>query len=142
MARRHTQAVKARIEEIPALTTKTRLGIAPRNENGSIATLPLALIHPAGGIDEADRLTGPRTVQRPRFTLHLVGSSVDNVETIRDLVKAKFIQNGYGTPPAVTGEVTSALTWEEPTPIQDFREVTPHVYYAVIELSFTAEPAG
>lgn len=141
MSRKHTQAVKARIEEIPALASRTRLGIAPRNADGSLATVPLVLIHPAGGIDEADRLTGPRSVQRPRFTLHIVGSSTDNVETIRDLVKAKFVVNGYGAPPAVSGEVTSNLTWEEPTPIQWDFDITPPAPYAVVELAFTAEPA-
>jgi len=137
----HTQAVKATIQEISALATKTLLGRAPRTSGGALPAPPLVLIHPAGGTDTQERLAGPKVTQHPWFTLHIVGSSVDNVETIRDLVKGKFVVNGRGVPPQVAGEVTSNLTWSEPTPIQWDTDVTPPVPYAVVELGFTSDPA-
>jgi len=140
VSRRHTQAVKAKIQEIAALATKTHLGIAQKDSAGKIPAPPLVLIHPAGGTDTQERLAGPRSTQHPRFTLHIVGSSIDNVETIRDAVKAKFVVNGRGVPPTVAGEVTSALSWDEPTPIQWDTDLTPPVPYAVVELGFTADP--
>lgn len=137
----HTQAVRAKIQEVPALASKTYTGRAPRDAQGKLPAAPFVVIHPADGIDGADRLTGPRSVQNPRFTLHVVGSSSDNVQTITAAVKAKFVVNGFGVAPDVPGEVTSRLTWSSPIPIQWDLDVNPPIPYQVIELSFTSEPA-
>lgn len=142
MARKDTQALKATIETVPQLATKTLLGRAPRDADGRLPTLPLALIHPSGGTDTVERLTGPRNTRHPRFTVHLVGSSVDAVEIMRDAVKAKFHANGFGVAPPVPGERTYGFLWSESVPIQWDTDVAGSpVAYAVVEIEWTSDPA-
>lgn len=136
----HTDAVLAKIREITALTSKTYAAVVPKDSNGNLPARPFVVVYPADGIDTQERFTGPRRTQHPRFTLHIVGSSYDNVATVTALVKAKFVTGGFGFAPTVAGEYTTALTWDSPVPIQVDTDVVPPVPYQVIELGFTAEP--
>jgi hypothetical protein len=138
----HTLAVKARIQEVPALASKTYVGVAPKTADGKLPAAPFIVIYPADGIDTQERFTGPRSRQHPRFTVHVVGASYENVQAVTALVKAKFVVNGFGVPPAIGGEFTSALRWESPLPIQYDTDVYPSIPYQVIEISFNAEPSG
>lgn len=138
----HTEAVKSRIQEIPALATKTYVGVAPKGSDGKLPTAPFVVIYPADGIDTQDRLTGPRSTQNPRFTVHIVGSSYANTQAVTAAIKPKFIVDGFGVPPAVSGEVTSRLTWESPLPIQYDTDVVPAIPYQVVEIGFVSEPAS
>jgi hypothetical protein len=139
--RQHTAAVAAVIRSIPALASKTYVGAAPKDGAGKLPAAPLVVIYAADGIDTQERYTGPRATQHPRFTLHIVGSSHDNTQTIASAVKAKFVVNGFGVAPAVEGERTSDLVWESPLPVQYDTDVVPPVPYQVVELQFDAWPA-
>ena len=137
----HTARVEAIAKEVPALTSKTFVGRGHKGVDGSLVTPPLLVIYPADGIDTQERLTGPSSTQHPRFTLHIAGTSYDQVAEVTGLLKAKFIDvDGYGIPPAIEGWATSDVTWSAPVPIQEDTDVTPSVLYQVIELGFDAEP--
>jgi hypothetical protein len=137
----HTEAVKARIESIPAFASATFVGDVPRTATGELVERPYIAVHPADGIDTQERFTGGRRTQHPRFTLHVVGDSYTNVATITRDLKARFISRGVGIPLEVPGETTRNLHWSSPEPIQWDRDVTPPVAYQVIELSFDSDPA-
>lgn len=136
----HTNAVLAKIREIPALASKTYAVIVPKDSNGAFPTRPYVAVYPADGIDTQSSFTGPRSTQHPRFTLHIVGSSYDNVATVTALVKAKFVVNGFGVAPAVAGERTWGLIWSTPQPVQLDDDTVPPIPYQVIELAFDTEP--
>lgn len=136
----HTTAVRDRIKEIPALSAKTYTGTAPKDSNGRYPSAPYVLVHPADGIDRQASFTGPRLEQNPRFTLHIVGSSSDNVQTITKAVKDKFVVNGFGIAPYVEGEVTRSLTWSSSQPIDWDTAVTPPIPFQVVEISFVSTP--
>jgi len=137
--KRHTDAVKARIQTVPQIAAKVFVATA-RKVDGKLQSPPYVLIYPAEGTDDTDRLDGPRVIQRPRFTIHIVGTSYDNVQTLTEQIKPLFIVNGRAIQVHVDGERGSGLFWESPTPIQwDFD--VPDRLYQVIELGFTSEPA-
>lgn len=142
MSRQHTAAVKAKFEEVPAFATKTRLGLIKKDASGNLPTPPWVLIFPRGGRDIQGRFSGPRSERNPRFTIHFVGSSVENVENMMSAGKAKFVVNDFGVPPVVPGETTRALTWEEPTTIEPDDELYPSYFYGVAEIGFTSEPVA
>lgn len=134
----HTQAVKARIETLPDLQGRVFVGSA-RKADGKLQTPPYVIIHPADGIDDTDRLNGPRTIQHPRFTLHLVGSSADHAQRLAEAIKPLFVMDGRAMQVDVDGERGSGLFWHSPTPVQwDFD--VPDRHYQPIELGFTSEP--
>lgn len=135
--RQHTAAVKARIQEIPQLASRVFVASA-RKTDGALQAPPYVLLYPSEGTDTQETYTGPRSRQHPAFTIHIVGTSYDNVQTLTEAIKPLFVVNGFGVPPAVSGERTFNLTWESPTPIQwDFD--VPDRLYQVIELGFDAE---
>src|SRR3546814_15255452 len=103
--------------------------MAPRTATGVLPAPPLVLIHPADGTDSQERFTGPRSAQHPRFTLHIVGSSVDNVQTITEAVKAKFVVDGLGVAPSIPGERPSPLTGGSPIPAPWDTHMSPPVPY-------------
>lgn len=134
-----TAAVKAAIETIPALATKTFVSVAPRT-NGVLPTSPYLVIHPADGNDTQDRVTGPYSTRRPSFTLHIVGSSYDNAQTVTELVKAKFVVAGRGVKLTIAGTNTKPCRWISPQPTQVDNSLTPPLIYNVAELDFEAQP--
>lgn len=138
--KQHTDAVLARIREIPAVASKTYAVVVPKDGNGAPPARPYVVVYPADGIDTQERFTGGRNEQHPRFTLHIVGSSYDNVATVTALVKAKFISDGFGIPLVITDERTRNLYWSSPVPVQVDTDVVPAIPYQVIELGFDSEP--
>jgi hypothetical protein len=133
-----TIATKALIELVPALAGKTWVTRAP---TGPVLPAQYCIVHPAAGADEAGRFMGPQTVEHPEFTLHIVGATADQVQALIDLVKAKFVVNGFMTPPTVSGRRNWAGYWRSPLPIQTDNTVTPPLLFAVIQLGWTSEPA-
>ena len=137
--KQHTDWVKARIQSIPIFAVKTFVLEAQKDAQGKLPKAPFALLHPVDGIDTEERYTGPASTQHPRFTLHIVGSSYDNVATVTALVKPLFIVNGLGVIPVIPGERPRRVWWHSPLPIQLDRDVTPPIPFQVVELGFTSD---
>jgi len=138
MSRIHTADVKSRIESLALLASKTFVTLVP---SGSTVSAPWAVIHPSNGTDTQSRFTGPKLTQHPSFTLHLVGTTADQVGWMLEQVKAKFITGGFGIRPTITGENTGPYEWSQPIPIQYDSDVSPALIYAVVELDLYTEPA-
>jgi len=136
-----TDAVKAAIQTIPALASKTFVSVAPRT-NGVLPTAPYLVIHPADGTDIQTGVTGPYVTRRPNFTLHIVGSSYDNAQTVTELVKAKFVVNGRGVKLSIAGTNTKPCRWSSPQPTQVDNSLTPPLIYNVAEVDFEAQPTS
>jgi hypothetical protein len=137
--KQHTAVVKATIESIPALATKTFVAVAPR-VSGNLPTAPYVVIHAADGEDEQDRLAGPQSLYHPNFTLHIVGSSYENAQTVTELIKAKFVVAGFGVFLTVAGETTSRCRWAVPQPTQTDYSLGAPLIYNVAELAFDSQP--
>lgn len=135
MSRKQSDAVVARIKEVPQLANAVFKTVAPHGQ-----VKPYVIVHPASGLDTQERFTGPKSTMHPRFTLHVVGSTPDEVESVTDRVKAKFIVQGFGVPMVVAGESCRGLWWEAPTPIQVQTDPQPTVIYQVVELGWDADP--
>lgn len=131
MTRKHTAAVKALIQQVPALASKTFV-----TTTGGQVSAPYALIHPAEGVDEATRLTGPRETLHPRFVIHFVGTTAEQVQLLMEQAKAKFIVNGFGIRPTIVGERTEPFWWESPIPLQVDKDSSPWLVYGVVECGF------
>lgn len=136
MTRLQSNAVKARIETVPIVASKTFKSIVPHGTEP-----PYVVLHSSDGVDTQERFTGGRNVMHPRFTLHIVGESADQVETITGLIKATFIANGFGIPLTVAGETCDALWWDAPMPIQVDSDPLPQIIYQVIEVGWDARPS-
>ena len=133
----HTDALVALLKTIPAFATKTYVTMVP---NGTTPTLPYLLVHPADGVDTQERVTGPRITRHPRFTIHTVGSSYDQVSAGAKFVKDKLIQSGRGVTLTIAGEVCQPVWYESPIPIQVDSDVPPPLVYHVAECGFRADP--
>jgi hypothetical protein len=133
--RRHTDALKALIQTVPALATKTFVTLAPTT------AVPYVVIHPMDGNDESTRLAGPASTQHPRFVIHSVGSTYEQCAAIAEAVKSKLVVGGFGVAPVVVGELSGRLEYSSPQPIQVDRDVTPALCYHVAEVTWTGEPA-
>lgn len=133
----HTDWVVGTIQSIPALATKTFTAIAPRDTKA-----PYAVVWPAENPREVGRITGPSAVLRPRFTLHVVGTSVKNAQTITAAIESKFIQPDlHGVIPAIPGELCGRVWWQ-PVDFQVDNDIVPPLVYGIVELGFTAEPVA
>lgn len=139
--RQHTHWVEARIQSIPALAVKTFVLDARKDGTGDFPKAPFVVIHPVDGVDTVERHSGPALTQNPRFILHIVGSSYDNVASVTALVKPLFVQNGIGVTPVIPGETCGRVWWRAPQPVALDRDVTPPIPFQVIELGFTTDPA-
>lgn len=133
--RRHTEALKALIQTVPALATKTFVTLA------ATTSVPYVVIHPMDGSDESTRLAGPNSTQHPRFVIHSVGSDYTQCAAIAEAVKSKLVVNGFGVSPVVVGELSGRLEYSSPTAIQVDRDVSPPLCYHVAEVTWTGEPA-
>lgn len=136
--RQHTASVEAQIRAIPALVSKVGVSVMPR-ANGALVNPPYVVIHPADGVDTAERSTLLKKTHNPRFTLHIVGSSYDNAQTVTELIKARFVVNGKGVRLAIEGENTHPVRWSQPIPSQVDDSVSPPFVYNVIELAFQSD---
>lgn len=139
--KQHTLAVTNAIKSIPALASKTYVSIAPRDSAGKLPAAPYVVVHPSDGDDTQERMTGPRSTYHPDFTLHIVGSSYDNAQTVTELIKSKFVVDGFGVRLSVPDENTFGCRWSVPAPTQVDNSVTPPLVYNVAELGFESEPA-
>ena len=137
----HADWVKARVQLVSNIATKTYMAFAPRVA-GALPAAPYVVIHSSDGIDSQDRYTGPRVTQHPRFTLHIVGTSYDSVAAVTRNIKAQFIVNGFGVIPVIEGERCWGLWWDAPVPTEVDNDVSPPIVYNIIELGFTTEPAS
>lgn len=135
--KQHTDALVALLKTVPAFASKTFVTMVPA---GTTPTLPYLLVHPSDGTDSQERVTGPRITRHPRFTLHTVGSSYDQVAAGAKQIKDKLIVSGRGVTLTVTGEVCQPVWYESPVPIQIDADVTPPLIYHVAEVGFRADP--
>lgn len=136
MSKKQSDAVKARVETVPAFASKAFKSIAPHG-----TALPYVVIHGADGEDSAERLAGGRVTMHPRYTLHITGEDADSIETLTAKLKAAFISNGFGIPLTVAGETCDSLWWSSPAPLEpDFDPQEP-IVFQVIEIGWTADPA-
>jgi hypothetical protein len=136
MGKRHTDALKAKTQEITAFASKTFITIVPTG-----TTLPYMIWHPAQGENEQTALTGPRVRKNPRYTGHVVGSTAEQVQVLTDLLEAKLFPGGKGLVLAVTGEVSKPLWFSAPLPIQVQTDPQPTVVFQVVEVGWSADPA-
>lgn len=142
MTRKHTAALKALIQQVPAVATKTFVTVAryPAPNQAVKVEPPYVVIHPADGADEATRFTGPRDTMHPRFVVHTVGTTAEMAQLVAEQWKAKLIVNGFGIRPEVPGERTDRFWWDSPIPVQVDKDVTPWLCYHVAECGFTSHP--
>ena len=134
-----TLAVKARAETLTALASKTFVTVT--SPVGTTIATPYLLIHPTDGIPEATRFTGPPITEHPAFTLHIVGKSAEQVQTIYDLLKVVFVTSGFMVPPTISGRRNWGGYWRSPIPIQTDNDVTPALIYQVVELGWDSDPS-
>lgn len=142
MARNHTAWLKARLETIAGATGQvfvSKAEYAAPNQ-GVKLTYPYWVIHPADGVDEATRETGPKITQHPRFTIHSVGENADQAAWAGAQVKALLVVSGFGVVPTITGERCKPFWYHSPVPIQTDSSVLPVVCFHVAEASFATEP--
>lgn len=132
-----TTAVKALVESAGALAGHTFITLVPAGTQA----LPYAIVHPKDGNDAQNRFTGPAAEKHPEFTFHIVGATATSVQTVLELVKAKFVTNEFVNAPTVSGRRNYDAYWHMPLPIQTDRDVTPWLVHAVIEYGWTSEPA-
>lgn len=134
-----TAAVVALVQSASTpLATHTFVTNAP---SGVVQPNPYALVHPAEGVDEQSRFTGPLLTRHPEFTLHLVSGSASSVQTTLDLVKAKLVVNGFAVAPTVSGRRNWGAYWRVPLPLQTDTSVTPWLIFAVCEFGWSSDPA-
>jgi hypothetical protein len=138
-----TLALKALIEQVPALAAQTFVSrpIYPPPNQETKVTTPYVVIHPADGADSATRLTGPVVTEKPRYTVHMVGNSTNQVQVLTGLLKDLLVPNGRGVIPQVTGRHNTRLSWSAPIPIQTETTENPPLVYQVLELGWTSNPA-
>lgn len=137
----HTNAVVDRIKTIPALAVKTYKLVAPRDAAGAPPVAPYAVVQPMDGTDSQGRFSGPRSVQHPRFTIHVVGSSYDNAQFVTELIKAKFVTPATFVPIQVnvSGEGGKNLYWDVLQPTQHDDSLSPPLIYNTVELGWDSE---
>jgi hypothetical protein len=135
--RKHTAWLKATIQGIPTVASKTYV---TRVTPGAIVAPPYVVIHPADGIDQVERMAGPRSTQHPRFTIHSVGVDADQCGWLAEQIKSRLVVNGFGVIPTVPGERCGRVWWDSPIPIQIDDDGDP-VYFHVAECGFSSDPA-
>jgi hypothetical protein len=135
MSKKHTDALKAKTQELVAFATKTFITLAPHE-----TATPYIVWHPAQGENEQTAVTGPRVRKSPRYTGHLVGRDAEEVQTLLDLLEAKLFPGGRGITLTVAGEVSKPLWFSSPLPIQVQTDPQPTIVYAVVEVGWSADP--
>lgn len=137
--KKHTDALKAKTQEIPAFATKTFITLAV-NPDGSKPTAPYIVWHPAAGVNSQPGVTSPRVTRNPQYTGHVVGVSADQVQVLMDLLEAKLFPGGKGVVLTVAGEVSKPLSYACPLPIQVQTDPQPTVVYGVVEVGWSSQP--
>lgn len=141
MSQADTDAVVALIESVPVLASSVYVTVTPKPSTGQPPLpYPYALVHPTGGVDAQTRLAGPWSTEHPEFTIHIVGGSALQCQTIVDLFKAVVKPDGFGIIPTVAGRRNQRMFWRQPIPIQTSTGVTPPMCFAVVEVGWTSDP--
>jgi hypothetical protein len=138
--KKHTDALKAKTQEIAAFATKTFITQAKYPNSTDKVLPPYIVWHPAPGVNSQPGITSPRATRNPRFTGHIVGVDADQVQVLMDLLEAKLFPGGRGVVLTVTGERSKPLTYECPVPIQVQSDPQPAVIYGVVEVGWSADP--
>jgi hypothetical protein len=133
-----TAAVQSKIEAVPILADATTVTFWPSGKPPT--TPPWVVVFPAEGNDSSDRLTGPLVTTNPSFTLHIVGATAAQVQTVTGLVKEQFVTGGRFAAPIVTGRLNQGGYWRAPLPLQVDTSVTPNIAFQVIELGWVSDP--
>jgi hypothetical protein len=135
VAKQHTYWLRDTIGAVPQLTGRVYVfGDVP----SSVGT-PYVVIHPADGVDEQDRLTGPSSLMNPRFTVHTVGLRYAEVADLSGLIKDQLIENGFGVVPVIVGERSHRVWYESPMSIQRDDDTSPPRLYHVAECGFASQ---
>ena len=137
--KKHTDALVAETQEIPAFATKTFVTLAA-NADGTKPTAPYIVWHPAAGTNSQPGITAPRVTRNPRFTGHVVGKDAAQVQVLMDLLEAKLFPGGRGVVLSVAGERSKPLWYSCPVPIQVQTDPQPTVVYGVVEVGWSADP--
>jgi hypothetical protein len=140
MAKKHTDALKAKTQEIAAFATKTFVTVAQYPNSTARPEPPYIVWHPANGTNSQPGVTAPRSTKNPRFTGHIVGESADQVQVLTDLLEAKLSPGGRGIVMSVAGERSKPVEFACPLPIQVQMDPLPPVIYAVVEVGWSADP--
>jgi hypothetical protein len=140
MSKKHTDALKAKTQELVAFATKTFITLAQYPNSTTKPVAPYIVWHPAQGENEQTGLTGPRSRKNPRYTGHLVGRDADEVQGLLDLLEAKLCPGGVGVTLTVAGERSKPLWFSSPLPIQVQTDPQPTIVYAVVEVGWSADP--
>jgi hypothetical protein len=135
MSKKHADALMVVTREVPAFASKTFLTMAPKG-----TTLPYIVWHPANGVNQQDRVTGPRSTKNPTFTGHVVGSTAEQVLVLLDLLEARLAPGGRGIRIDVTGERGRPLNYSCPIPVQVQDDPQPTVVYGVVEVDWLSDP--
>lgn len=116
------------------------ISIAPAPPTGGALPLPYWIIHPADGVDEQTRHSGPSSTEHPEFTIHTVGSTANQAKVNADLVKSSLVVAGFGIIPAVAGRRNQRLTYRSPIPVQIDHTVTPPLCFHVAQVGWVSDP--
>ncbi|MEA9983649.1 hypothetical protein [Subtercola sp. RTI3] len=140
MSRTHTAWLKAQVETIPALASKTFVGIIP--EQMKVAP-PYVVIHPSSGTNTATRASSGRFTKNPRWIIHSVGVTADQAALIGEKVGEVLVPGGVGVgvTPVISGELPDPIWWNSPAAIQVDKELVPWVIFHVAECGFSSYPA-
>jgi hypothetical protein len=141
LARNHTAWLLAQLQTIPILSNQVFVtkAVYPAPNQATRVVVPYAVIHPADGIDEQARHSGPNTIINPRFTIHAVGLTADHSRAIAEKIKAVLVVAGFGIIPTISGERPRRLWYHSPLPIQVDSDITPEVFFHVAEVGFASE---
>jgi hypothetical protein len=132
--KKHTDALKAKTQEIPAFASKTYITVAP----GAVA--PYIVWHPARGENGQTAVTGPKVRRNPRYTGHIVGRSANEVQDLMDDLEELLVPGGRGITLTVAGDVSKPVWFSSPLPIQVSTDPQPTVIYGVVEVGWSADP--
>lgn len=130
------------LEQLPAFESATYVTQTPKPSAAQPAIVgTYALVHPADGIDEQTRNTGPAQTEHFEATVHLVGSSANQVKVLADLFKPLVIVDGFGIIPTIEGRRCQRMYWRSPIPVQTDPDVTPPICFYVVEVGWVSDPA-
>ena len=133
--KKHTDALKAKTQEIPAFASKTFVTLAP---TGTVA--PYIVWHPAQGENEQTAVTGPKVRRNPRFTGHIIGRHANEVQSLVDALEELLVPDGRGITLTVAGDRSKPVWFSSPLPIQVQSDPLPAVVYGVVEVGWASDP--
>lgn len=135
-----TEAVEALIKSVTGLTSKVAVATMPRDSAGNLVKTPYVIVWPTDGQDSAERADLRAVSRNPKFTLHVVGSSYGNCQSVTELIKAKFVVRGVGVKLAIAGWNPHPVRWSMPASTQVDDSVQPPLVFNIVELAFQSDP--